>query len=538
MRIGTLSALVCLALPVGMGALSCQETARHTERRAYEDSAQEPLGPLGFSEWSQAVGLYRRHCVICHGPSGDGQGVAAGFLFPPARDFTQGRFRLASTVNGMPTDGDLIAVLKRGMPGSSMPPFGWLHDEELELLASYVRQLAAEGMAEQIAAEAREAGEMMRGEQSLELAQRRLRPGALIEVGEPRPHDPQTLETGKQLYMQSCAPCHGEDGRGRQKEPRWNEDGSLNWARDFTAGHLKGGASHEELVWRIRGGIPGTAMSATLLEDPAETAALAAYVQSLIPAGAKTRLVRRHRTLQVPRIEGSVPSDAADPRWDSASELDLVLAPLAWHDDAIFEARVAFVHDGEQIAVRVRWEDPSADWRVLGDSEYPDAVALQFSSEASPPLFGMGSHQNPVNIWHWKAFHASDGVGLLDIFEGPVHTLVDALTGEVSVMDAPLYLPSQGVTAPSDEGASVQAEGPESVRRSFYEGLSLSTRPSWEHGRWSVVFSRPLAPRSRGEVSLLPGSTVQMACAVWNGSAGEHHGQKSISIWQLLQVDP
>src|SRR5262249_36203918 len=48
--------------------------------------------------------LYDAHCAACHGDKGDGQGPAARFLYPRPRDFTENRFRLVTTVNGVPSD--------------------------------------------------------------------------------------------------------------------------------------------------------------------------------------------------------------------------------------------------------------------------------------------------------------------------------------------------------------------------------------------------------------------------------------------------
>ena len=35
-----------------------------------------------------------------------------------------------------------------------------------------------------------------------------------------------------------------------------------------------------------------------------------------------------------------------------------------------------------------------------------------------------------------------------------------------------------------------------------------------------------------------PGESFPMAFAVWNGSAGDRDGKKSVTIWQELQLAP
>ena len=72
-------------------------------------------------------GLYRRHCVHCHGITGDGRGPTARFLNPYPRDYRKGIFKFKSTyAAAKPTDDDLRRVLHNGIPGTSMPSFSLL----------------------------------------------------------------------------------------------------------------------------------------------------------------------------------------------------------------------------------------------------------------------------------------------------------------------------------------------------------------------------------------------------------------------------
>ena len=99
------------------------------DRKTQDDSAKivktQPKDGDSTASANMGKKLYAQHCAACHGQNGDGQGVAAAYLFPKPRDFRAGRFRLVSTTNGIPTLEDIEAVLQRGMPGSSMPP--WAH---------------------------------------------------------------------------------------------------------------------------------------------------------------------------------------------------------------------------------------------------------------------------------------------------------------------------------------------------------------------------------------------------------------------------
>ena len=50
-------------------------------------------------------GLYRRHCVHCHGISGDGRGPTAAILNPYPRDYRPGVFKFKSTYTAAAADG-------------------------------------------------------------------------------------------------------------------------------------------------------------------------------------------------------------------------------------------------------------------------------------------------------------------------------------------------------------------------------------------------------------------------------------------------
>ena len=47
-----------------------------------------------------------------------------------------------------------------------------------------------------------------------------------------------------------------------------------------------------------------------------------------------------------------------------------------------------------------------------------------------------------------------------------------------------------------------------------------------------------LAARSTTQISLEPGDTALVSFAVWDGSAGDRDGKKSVTIWQELYISP
>ena len=77
-------------------------------------------------------------CMQCHGQKGDGRGIMAAMFDPPPRNFC-----CAETVDGVP-DGQLFWIIKNGSPGTSMPAFKHLSDDQIWQLVHYIRKLSKE----------------------------------------------------------------------------------------------------------------------------------------------------------------------------------------------------------------------------------------------------------------------------------------------------------------------------------------------------------------------------------------------------------
>ena len=99
------------------------------------------INPLQFNRRNRRAGkelfedLADPSCVACHGKQGDGRGQLADQFDPPPRNFA-----CAATVDGIP-DGQLHWIIKNGSPGTAMPPFSYLTDEEIWQLVLYLRSL-------------------------------------------------------------------------------------------------------------------------------------------------------------------------------------------------------------------------------------------------------------------------------------------------------------------------------------------------------------------------------------------------------------
>jgi cytochrome c oxidase cbb3-type subunit I/II len=66
--------------------------------------------------------VYERRCVGCHGKNGDGNGPAATFMYKQRpRSFAAAVFKFRLTKEPLPTDGDLLRTITRGVRGTAMP---------------------------------------------------------------------------------------------------------------------------------------------------------------------------------------------------------------------------------------------------------------------------------------------------------------------------------------------------------------------------------------------------------------------------------
>lgn len=219
-------------------------------------SALNPMQKLAREE--RAAALFRVECSGCHGERGRGDGPAEAFLAVKPRNFLREKFKVRTTSSGTaPVKEDIYATITRGMPGSAMPPFTFLTEEERRLLADHVWTLA-----------------------NLDAK----KPGKPISTTPETPNDAASIQRGKAIYEKfECAKCHGDGGKADGPSAKMLKDDLERpiLPADLTRSSFRGGDSAEAVTLRFRTGMDGTPMpSYADSVKPDETWDLAHYVVS------------------------------------------------------------------------------------------------------------------------------------------------------------------------------------------------------------------------------------------------------------------
>ncbi len=223
--------------------------------------------------------VYTNQCAGCHGTTGDGKGAAGPHLNPPPRDYRNGVFKFTSTPRGSkPRRDDLRRILKYGAKGTSMPPFRFLPEEEIEAVLDYVQVLASRGELE-IALLREAENELDEGDDfdpevvaeyvtDIAASWKRAEDELVRPITVNPPRTPETIHSGAIAFAELyCVKCHGTNARG-SKSDNVGEDiwGRTAYPADLTMGMLHGGRRSVDVYRRIYSGINGTPMPSS--KDP------------------------------------------------------------------------------------------------------------------------------------------------------------------------------------------------------------------------------------------------------------------------------
>jgi DMSO reductase family type II enzyme heme b subunit len=440
--------------------------------------------------------IYAKRCSHCHGDEGDGQGVAAGFVYPKPRDFTLATFKYKSTHadDEFPTDDDLRKTILEGLPGTSMP--GW---------KSLLSAAEVDGLILKI----KKFGEW--DEEEVEHQN--------IDVSDQVKVSKESLENGRKLFVKACVQCHGDKGRGNITSGKKLKDDWQNriWPRNLTRPETwRYTKTAKDVFQRLSTGIRGTPM-------PEHTTTMAAkdrwdvanYVMTLRENAVP--LAKGETVVNGLRVEGDLPNDPDDPKWEKAPAMTFAMAPNIIKEPRVYfslndRATIRVLFNDSDVAVRVDIDDRT--YSVPGDklelayrqkdiNPTRDAVAVQWPREipvtSEKPWFRHGDKKHAVNMWYWAA-------------------------------------PS---VEPKDDAQTMllDAKGPDKAPAPRKDDTSLSAQGKWSDGQWRVVFKRSLKTDNPLDLQFEQGRYIPIAVGNWDGVAGEKGGRHSFTSWYWLKLE-
>jgi mono/diheme cytochrome c family protein len=207
--------------------------------------------------------LYRRYCIGCHGPGGDGAGENAPWIDPKPRDFTLAVFKCRSTPSGtLPTDEDLFNAITRGFVTTYMPQWRPLTAQNRTDLVAYIKTFSPKW--------------------------RTGKAGTAIAIpAEPAP-TAESILRGRQLYQRmECWKCHGPAGHGDGPSAATLTDNKDLPIRpyDFSTGtRFMCGTTNEDLYRIFMTGLDGSPMPSFADQlKPAEAWDLVHFLRTLQP---------------------------------------------------------------------------------------------------------------------------------------------------------------------------------------------------------------------------------------------------------------
>jgi mono/diheme cytochrome c family protein len=258
-----MSAAAVLALCLPSGA---QLTTVQQETWLNSPAATSHVGNITGNAKAGAAD-YRRYCVGCHGPLGDGNGENAVWMPPPMyqkpRDFQLAVFKCRSTPTGtLPTDQDLFDSITRGFDRSNMPIWNTFTKQERVDMVAWIKHFSPRWQNEKA--------------------------GTPIQIPAEPEVTPERVKAGQEVFAKvQCWKCHGVQGmaNGPSASTLTDDLGQPIAAYNFTDGSRPKCGSSDQDIYRIfMTGLDGTPMPSFADNiKPDEAWDLVFYLRTLQP---------------------------------------------------------------------------------------------------------------------------------------------------------------------------------------------------------------------------------------------------------------
>ncbi len=464
-------------------------------------------------------------------------------LYPKPRNFVAAKYRLVSTWDYAPTDEDLFRTISRGMPGSAMPSWAHFPEETRWALVHYLKSFARNPIT------------IGKDHQPLKPGDS---PSGRIKVPAEPPYTAEARDRAWQLFSVVCAGCHGPTGRGDGQQQQEDSEGFPVRPRDLTAGIFKGSPEPEHVYKRVVAGLPGSPMPANYEIYGNDAWHIVHYVREMSSDEQRSRMEMKRFRIVATRVK-ELPDHPDAAVWGSTPAVNLHLMPLWWRDKRPEVLSVQALHNGKEIALQLIWSDSTHDHTAIRPQDFRDAAAIEFSLTPDPPFFGMGgesAHAQSVNIWMWKSERQADLEPAFQELDKVYPNI--GIDSYPNLLRSPLEQPTRRALTLESDPTFVTGWGAKNIvsdptRKSSAEDLAakgfgtLKARPIvdqqvsalgvYSTGSYRVVLRRALKGRGENSASFQPGTTVPVSFAVWDGSAGDRDGKKSITIWQDLFIE-
>ena len=442
--------------------------------------------------------VYDLRCEQCHGIDGAADGAAAPFVYPRPRVFKDNSvYKFAVTPDGViPTDDDLYKVIDVGIPGTSMPGFPILNEQEKWDLVALLKSWSEDFADPEYIAEAQPMPELS---------------------CPPVASSPDSIARGRKVYEENmCADCHGNQGRG--DGPNWATLAEDSWSNILVPRNLsnpesfRNGHGQADIMKSLSRGLTGSPMASYRDAISAtDRWHLVNYIKSL---SEEPKTVKDERILAVKAEK--LPTTKDDAAWEDAPMARFSLLSQVIEPPRLFFSSVEFVnaqavYNSQGIAIKITWDDRAKsegtnltdnygdrDGTVYRDTDHPDQFAVQFPAKADKdgarPYFLLGDKKRAVNTWWWRS--------------------------DTNIVK------------------EINAKGFGAFQEQSEKSQQIQGEVTYEDGRYTMFITRPLTTSDTSDVQLEEGGWTPIGFNAWDGNKGEIGQRRAVSTWYWLFLEP